>query len=105
MPVHPPGLTTHVSGISVEGKTRSSWAGFPTLILKDDHEPSLPPLKQNDSLISVYSWGDERPTRFEIELAYNCPLGTTVMGAASTNIGKRFEDREENEAKTECWTF
>ena len=36
------GIGTHVSVPLVEGRTRKSWAGVPTRIMKVDHAPSLP---------------------------------------------------------------
>lgn len=63
--VQPWGRTTHVWVPAVDIKTRTSWAGVPTWIVKDDQGPSLPSLevrlaeqmKDGNIHLPILAWG------------------------------------------------
>lgn len=86
-PLHAAALTTHVSGISVAGKTSNDCGGFPTAMITDDQLPSFPVLSRSVSFGSVPN--SERGNASHQEIAYKLPLASTLIGAGS--VGMRLD--------------
>ena len=86
--MQPAGNITHVSGTSVDTRTRTFVGGFPTLIVKDDQVPSLPSLwqAQNDQSPYFIRWTLARIDCKAENVTHNRPLGSTINGAGDTDM-------------------